>query len=234
MTTPSVSDAPASDFGVRMASRVRPRLVSRRGGLQRSTVGRVGRSSLGFCRAIGRAQGVRPVVRVADLNSTSLRPPVRQWNFAAAEEPQPGADWSAPVAAGSTWTEKLLTGPSSSAAPVQRKVVASPAPKGDKFAQLQAMLAEGPTPNSPWAENRDRVPVNTPPWLLPDANVGPGQDRLRSAEADQARISAVEPSGKNPAESSPVGVEVDARVAGSTRGDTAAGPATSPGRKSVV
>ncbi len=67
------------DFGTCMALRVQPRLAPIRRRASRPLLGAVGRASMGFSRAIGRAQAVRPVVRPSDLNTSTLRPPPGFW-----------------------------------------------------------------------------------------------------------------------------------------------------------
>jgi hypothetical protein len=67
------------DFGTCMALRVQPRLAPIRRRASRPLLGAVGRASMGFSRAIGRAQAVRPVVGPSDLNTSTLRPPPGFW-----------------------------------------------------------------------------------------------------------------------------------------------------------
>ena len=78
---PVTSDSTHSngDFGTCMALRVQPRLAPIRRRASRPLLGAVGRASMGFSRAIGRAQAVRPVVRPSDLNTSTLRPPPGFW-----------------------------------------------------------------------------------------------------------------------------------------------------------
>ncbi|MFT5432845.1 MAG: hypothetical protein ACI9OJ_003549, partial [Myxococcota bacterium] len=75
----SESTDPGASFGLRMALRVQPRLAPIRRRVSRPLVGAVGRASVGFSRAIGRAQAVRPVVGLSDLNTSTLRPPPGFW-----------------------------------------------------------------------------------------------------------------------------------------------------------
>ena len=75
----SESTDPGAGFGLRMALRVQPRVAPIRRRVSRPLVGAVGRASVGFSRAIGRAQAVRPVVGLSDLNTATLRPPPGFW-----------------------------------------------------------------------------------------------------------------------------------------------------------
>lgn len=70
-------------FGVALMARNRPQVAH--ADLSMGMIGLVGRSTIGFCRALARSATVRPTVRADNLNTLALRPPVRFWHRHEAE-----------------------------------------------------------------------------------------------------------------------------------------------------
>ena len=226
---PSITDLAVGQpsFGRRLADRVRSPLRNR-SGLTRPLVGSVGRTSLGFSRALGRAQGIRSEVTLAGLNTPTLRPPPGFWRRSGNAVPRSELETSTsqpirtvvarPVAA--TWTDRLLPSPAGNA----RTVIEQPSqpaktrvenlPTDPKFERMRKLFAErigvAVDPAGPQAAQRrpgaSMSSMDDPPTVVgedhpaPDALVG---RRLQARSSDPTR---------------------------SERGDTAAGPGTSPGR----
>src|SRR5690606_4831656 len=105
-----------SAFGRALAARARPRVARGFRHDRPRFVGVVARSSVGFGRAVGRSQAIRPAVAFGSLNTPALRPPSRWWQHAEpADGTSPGStgDHSteaarAEVPSSPTWTDQLV------------------------------------------------------------------------------------------------------------------------------
>ena len=135
-------------FGPRLAARVRPRARVARQISQRSTIGVVARSSMGFGLAIGMSQGSRPMVTPDTSTSTRLRPPVPIWrrhDDESASLPAPSPSWAERI------TRAARPARSGAAPSVHRSSQIAPAPtefvsSGDrKLDALRRLIQSGPT-----------------------------------------------------------------------------------------
>ena len=239
----------SGDFGIRMALRVQPRLAPIRRRASRPLLGAVGRASLGFSRAIGRAQAVRPVVGPSGLNTSTLRPPPGFWRSddgdattaatTSARSPASRANGaaasvSAPVQRQTaTWTDRLLepsvrpAGSARSARPsraaqVQRQQApAEPfvSSGSARFDELRRMMAEGVTPDA--QPGRSSIRRDTAAARFVTDSKGP------------SRQSSTAPSGRAvpaPGAGQEVSTVPVTAYSESGRDATQAGPATAPGR----
>ncbi len=208
VTSDSATDtAPTArpHFGPRLAARVRPRARVARQISQRSTIGVVARSSMGFGLAIGMSQGSRPMVTPDTSTSTRLRPPVPIWRRHDDEPaPDPTPSWAERITRASR-PGRTSAGPtvrrSTKTVPAQAEFVSS----GDrKLDALRRLLQAGPA---------DDQPVRNPNAAPATINNNPAIRRSAApAASPTTAVAAVAPE----------------RVIG-RRGDTMSGPGTAPG-----
>jgi len=258
---PVTSDSMApSRFGRELAARVRPRIVPQRRHVHRQFVGAVGRASLGFGRAVGRAQAIRPVVGLDNLNSFALRPPTGFWrddeeiittsSAQLAGPTQPGpAVHDAPKKP--TWTDEFLQsarssvpgssrGASALRTPTLRAV--EPAndfvPSGDpKLDALRRMIGDGLTPIDIARRTTSTTNPALPDFVQPREPAG-----SRRAPTDEVvSAGSVDARGDSADVFEPDADQIDGTTDGMAgvaafspsdlaRGDTAAGESTGPGR----
>ena len=210
-------------FGRRLARRVASPVPAHSLGMRYMAVGAVGRSSLGFSRAVGRSQGIRPVVSAAELNTHALRPPAGFWGYddvevmrshdpmavAPSEQSLPSRR---PAARPTTWTDRMLpkvstarSVPAAQRAPAPVAAAPPGLPTDSKFERMRKMF---------------------------DARTGRGPAADARPEPDRARPPGNATSGSRPPAVKPETTTSPNIVAafGGDRGDTAAGPRTGPGR----
>ena len=210
-------------FGQRLARRVASPVPTHSLAMRYMAVGAVGRASLGFSRAVGRSQGIRPVVSAAELNTHALRPPAGFWGYDHVEVMRSHDPTGAvpsehslpsrrPAARPMTWTDRMLPKVSTSrSVPAAQRAVAPVAaarpglPTDSKFERMRKMF-DARTGREPAADARP--------------------------EPDRARPPGKATSGSRPATVKPETTTSPNNVAafGGDRGDTAAGPRTGPGR----
>lgn len=235
VTTDPVPADGSPSFGRQLARRVASP-IRRRRATGRSLVGAVGRSSLGFGRAVGRAQGIRPVVVVDELTSSALRPPAGFWHDdgdvwtasapagATGATIEPAAVPRSTSAAGqtpsasrpTTWTERLvpsLTRPATTAAPPDRVARRTTAARtDDKFERMRQFfeLRKGGTEDlAAGAPTRSDAPAGAPAAVS-----GTESRRATPREHVDAR---------------PTPRRAGGEIIGE-RGDTSSGGSTGPGR----
>jgi hypothetical protein len=210
-------------FGQRLARRVASPVPTHSLGMRYTTVGAVGRASLGFSRAVGRSQGIRPVVSAAELNTHALRPPPGFWGYddvevmrthdpmgaAPSEQSLPSRR---PVARPTTWTDRMLPKVSTS-----RSV-----PAAQRAAAPVAAAPPGLPTDSKFERMRKMFDARTGRGPAADARPEPDRARSPGNATSESRPSAVKPKTTT----SPNNVA----AFGGDRGDTAAGPRTGPGR----
>ena len=204
-------------FGQRLARRVASPVLTHALGMRYMTVGAVGRASLGFSRAVGRSQSIRPVVNGEELNSYALRPPAGFWGHDDVEvqrsyEPTEAAPPAKPLvsrrpaASAMTWTDRMLPkGGTFGAVPAVQRTAsqAAPAPSGlptdSKFERMRKIfdVSTGRAPKSDARPEPDRAIVR-----------GESNRVLRPTAEESNDVGAF----------------------GGSRGDTTAGPRTGPGR----
>jgi hypothetical protein len=210
-------------FGRRLERRVASPVPTHSLGMRYMAVGAVGRSSLGFSRAVGRSQGIRPVVSAAELNTHALRPPAGFWGYddvevmrshdpmavAPSEQSLPSRR---PAARPTTWTDRMLpkvstarSVPAAQRAPAPVAAAPPGLPTDSKFERMRKMF---------------------------DARTGRGPAADARPEPDRARPPGNATSGSRPPAVKPETTTSPNIVAafGGDRGDTAAGPRTGPGR----
>ena len=218
-------------FRARLVRRVSP--VIGLASLRRAPqmVGAVGRASVGFSRAIGRASGVRPAVTAGEVDSLALRPPTGFWRHDETEEwattlSDPSTDLVPArrqnVQATPTWTSRLLptakqsrsssprSAPQRSGTPAEGPSDASLAdaePSGNaQWDRLREMFAERETPKHRVEDGRPAAAV----WRAADERAVSGAAAPEGASDREAAIHPELPPGE--------------------RGATRAGAGTTPGR----
>lgn len=237
-TSDSPGGRPESAFGRAVSARVRPRVARSFRHDRPMFVGVVARSSVGFGRAVGRSQAIRPTVTFDNLNTAALRPPPRWWHDLSSDAmhgdaapsdsrrstrptpsraPAPPASTKAPAA---TWTDHLVP-PSRFE---RRRREAAQAGTTRRSPSVPSPDRDFTSTGHPKADALKRMldagytPANAPPEMLHDAQV--------SAPVRRSPVTSVaEPHTTTaPAEAGRTDWDPSQR-----RGDTGAGRETAPG-----